>query len=612
MRSVLRALPIRWQITALHATILSLVLAAGAIVLWNTQRSYVFMSLEARHTTEVRALLPPDGDAKLASLLVAQQVPAPLKVTDLYRRLTDYLYPVGAAAPVSSKRLAVLDAALVRNGIPPLVQTAASEEQIRKALPAVLATLFPTGEDPALTFKKLTDFDPVLASQLMPAIERAPDAEALHSVAQELVQKVSAKERGAAVFLPDGRRIAQSRTGPVCAADVLSNQTVGAKRAEDFYAKLRPAGSFAARSTGQLTVLFPVLWQQSRPLALLQICVPTDVIDSSLNQLALSLAGGCIVVVGLATGLGVSATRRVLRPLDQVVATTRQIAAGDLQQRVGLPPGQTEISQLGAAFDAMVARLETSFLAQRRFVADAAHELRTPLTALSTSVELLHMGVAEDDPATTQRLLRHIDSELGRVIRLTNDLLTLSTLGAQPRIALHALDLSALLLDIAEQSRTMLREQTFAVHVTPELWVAGDADRLRQVVLNLLDNARKYTPRHGQITLRAVNDQQLIVVSVDDSGVGIPQSDLPHLFERFYRVDSARSRASGGSGLGLAIVQAIVAAHSGQVTIHSTPGKGTTVTIFLPRLAEASVPDPSPGAGAPTYPVTAPRRLAQD
>ncbi len=360
-----------------------------------------------------------------------------------------------------------------------------------------------------------------------------------------------------------------------------------------------------------------MIWQQDRPLALAQICVPTDSIDASLNQLATSLVVGWVLVVGLATGLGVTATRRVLRPLDQVVATTGRIAAGDLQQRVGLPPGRTEIAQLGAAFDGMVARLEEAFAVQRRFVADAAHELRTPLTALSASVELLLMGAADDDRATAQRLLRHLDSEVSRVIRLTNDLLTLSRLDARPQIALRPTDLSALLEEMGEPSRTLLRGQELIVDVAPGLWVQGDPDRLRQVVLNLLDNARKYSQPGGRIALRASSEcsvlsseltaadnitqsdststqnsklktQNWIFVAVEDTGVGIPAEALSHLFERFYRVDSARARASGGSGLGLAIVQAIVQAHHGQVDVQSALGIGTCVTIQLPRLPTPS------------------------
>jgi two-component system, OmpR family, sensor kinase len=425
----------------------------------------------------------------------------------------------------------------------------------------------------------------------------------------------------------------------------MSKDALSANAREKFFKLLKVRQYVAQIEKEQLTLLLPVLWQQDQPLALAQICVPSDSIDASLNQLAVSLIVGWVLVVGVATALGVTATRRVLRPLDQVVATTGRIAAGDLRQRVGLPPGRTEIAQLGAAFDAMVARLEQAFAAQRRFVADAAHELRTPLTALSASVELLLMGAADNDRATAQRLLRHLDSELSRVIRLTNDLLTLSRLDARPQIALRPTNLNALLEELAEHSRTLLRGQELIVDVAPGLWVEGDSDRLRQVVLNLLDNARKYAPPGGQIMLRAYADhrpptisqadketrdqrpetgdlqspvsnlrppvsglpvsrseQLSVVIEVEDTGVGIAADALPHLFERFYRVDSARARASGGSGLGLAIVQAIVQAHHGQVDIQSTRGVGACVTIQLPRLP---TPSTQP-AGAQDHSASAP------
>jgi two-component system, OmpR family, sensor kinase len=186
------------------------------------------------------------------------------------------------------------------------------------------------------------------------------------------------------------------------------------------------------------------------------------------------------------------------------------------------------------------------------------------------------------------------------VIRLTNDLLTLSRLDARPQIALRPTNLSTLLEQVSKHSRSLLRGQELILDVAPELWVLGDPDRLRQVILNLLDNARKYTPPSGSIALRvssgfrvqgselSVNSELLTqnwaVIEVEDTGVGIPAEALSHLFERFYRVDSARARASGGSGLGLAIVQAIVQAHHGQIDIQSTPGIGTCVTVQLPRL----------------------------
>jgi two-component system OmpR family sensor kinase len=326
-----------------------------------------------------------------------------------------------------------------------------------------------------------------------------------------LAQQLGAKEkdRGITILAYDGSVLAQNGFGPTCMwPSFVAKDALAAKVDDTVVKKLNAARYIGQIDRGQLTLLLPVMWQGNRPMALAQICVPTDSIDASLNQLAVSLIIGWMLVVGIATALGVTATRRVLRPLDRVVATSGRIAAGDLQQRVGLPPGRTEIDQLGAAFDAMVARLEQAFAAQRRFVADAAHELRTPLTALSTSVELLLMGAADNDRATAQRLLRQQDSELSRVIRLTNDLLTLSRFDARPQIVLRPTDLSTLLEEVGEHSRTLLRGQELAVDVAPALWVQGDSDRLRQVVLNLLDNACKYTSPGGRITLRAYTGER--------------------------------------------------------------------------------------------------------
>jgi signal transduction histidine kinase len=226
--------------------------------------------------------------------------------------------------------------------------------------------------------------------------------------------------------------------------------------------------------------------------------------------------------------------------------------------------------------------LEAAFLAQRRFVADAAHELRTPLTALSTSTELLLIGADGSDPTTTQRLLRHLDRELNRLIRLTNDLLTLSALDGHAPVTLRPTDLSALLEDVGEQTRDLLDGQDLRLEIATGIRISANPDHVRQVILNLLDNARKYTPAGGRITLAAA-DNGRVCVSVADTGVGIPREAQAHLFDRFYRVDSARTRRTGGTGLGLPIVHGLVQAHGGRVAIESEPNEGTCVRIHLPR-----------------------------
>jgi signal transduction histidine kinase len=646
MRSILRALPIRWQIPALYAVILALVLAAGGVALWNTQRKFQYDALVAKQVTELRALIPSEFDPKLDAMLYEPSDPAALEAR--YVSIVDVLLPPGSDSAVALKKIALLDPALADKVFPPGANLPPPDE-MRQILIKAVSAMFPPGEDLQDMRKKLLSIDPTLPADRWPA--PALNQRVFKAYAAELAQKISTKERGITIFSIDKSILAQDSGGADCLLQPVPAPKGGPVPVIDksnavYFDQLRKSTYLGSVSQGQLTVELPLLWRQDRPLALAQVCVSTDDIDAELNQLALSLVVGWALVVGLATLLGVTATRRVLRPLDRVIATTNQIAAGDLHQRVGLPPGDTEIAQLGAAFDAMIERLEAAFATQRRFVADAAHELRTPLTALSASVELLLMGAADQDPGTARRLLRHLDSELSRVIRLTNDLLTLSRLDARPLLDPRPLDLSALLEEVGEQSRTLLNGQALLIDIAPGLGVQGDPDRLRQVVLNLLDNARKYTPSGGRIVLRAYADDRgpttdhpfdtavpervegqgrrppttedrglkiedstvsagdsrfsildprssynrsvvgrwsSVVVEVQDNGVGIASEALPHLFERFYRVDNARARASGGSGLGLAIVHAIVEAHDGQVAIQSAPGEGTCVAIQLPR-----------------------------
>jgi signal transduction histidine kinase len=642
MRTILRTLPIRWQIPALYAVILALVLAAGGIGLWNAQRTFLYDGLVARQLAEVRAVIPEELNLKLESILYSAEKPDPAILKDFYAKIMTVLLPPGADSAVAYKQIALLDPKIADQAFPPGAELP-SREEMEKIVSQLVFELFPSDGDPRDTRKKLAMLDSTLAADLfpVPAIDKA----ALAKYAAGIVEQASAKERGVRILALDGGVLAQNDVGQLCRSPILPKAAMDKADSAAYYKKLRTVPYFETVDRGQLSLLLPMAWQQDRPLALAELCVSTAEIDATLNQLAISLLVGWALVVGLATALGVTVTQRVLRPLDQVIATTGRIAAGDLRQRVGLPPGRGEIAKLGAAFDAMVERLEAAFAAQRRFVADAAHELRTPLTALSASVELLRMGAADSDPATARRLLRHLEGELSRVIRLTNDLLTLSRLDARPRIDPHPLDLSALLEEVGEQSRALLRGQKLLVDVAPGLPVQGDPDRLRQVVLNLLDNARKYTPPGGRIALRAYADQRpttndqrsttiedrrlkiedsnarpgetlssilnpqssitpsvvgrplSVVIEVQDTGVGIPSEALPHLFERFYRVDSARARASGGSGLGLAIVQAIVEAHGGLVAVESAPGTGTCVMIRLPWQREATTETWSIGSG---------------
>lgn len=395
---------------------------------------------------------------------------------------------------------------------------------------------------------------------------------------EDLADALASRDVGAAIYRLDGTLVVTGTRGFNLPAPSIP------QLARDQNDNAPP--SLSDSDTGRVLslILAPRPGRPEDANVAVQVGIRTAALEESLNGLALGLGVGIALVLTAATALGVFATRRALHPLQKVVNTSLAIAAGDLTQRVGLS-GADEVGQLGGAFDGMVAQIEDSFAAQKRFVADAAHELRTPLTALSGSVELLRMGATQDDPAKSDRMLRHLDVELTRVIRLTNDLLTLSALDAQPKPTLKPTDLSALLRETAEQYAPIMAAHAFSVNVADGLRAQADGDRLRQVFINLLDNARKHTPAGKAITLRAWKEGNRACVEVRDEGEGIPAEALPKLFDRFYRVDDARSRSTGGSGLGLAIAKAIVDAHGGQLAVTSETGKGTMVRCWLPAIA---------------------------
>ncbi|MBA3947162.1 MAG: HAMP domain-containing protein [Herpetosiphonaceae bacterium] len=336
-------------------------------------------------------------------------------------------------------------------------------------------------------------------------------------------------------------------------------------------------------SQRQRAMLMPLYDQRGNIVAVAQVATSIQASDALLARLVNYLLRGTLVSAVAGMALSALATNQVLRPLSRIVVASDRVAKGDFAIRLNLPPGN-EISQLGAAFDEMVAQTAESFAQQQRFVADAAHELRTPLTAIGGSIEMLQLGVVDTEPEKRRRLLASIGNEVDRLGRLVNDLLMLSHLDQQPPTKHEPLDLQPLLLDLLEQAHIVAPQHAFVAQLPDPLPVCGNADQLRQVFLNLLTNASTYTPVGGVITVSG-QAATAITIRVADTGIGIPAQELPHVWDRLYRVDRSRSRARGGFGLGLAIVQTIVLAHHGQVAIASTPGAGTTVTVSLPRIA---------------------------
>ncbi len=426
-------------------------------------------------------------------------------------------------------------------------------------------------------------------SRLPSASPSAPQQDELANLAAVLTRP----DMNVVVYSPDGSVIARGQTAPAerhdgppwTRRDRRGRLPAPAPEAGHwaFEQVLRGSDEVHFNSFGgferQLAVLVPV-FEAGRLIAVVQVATPSQPIDALLRWLLVALFGGTLAVGVTALLLSWWATRAMLQPLRRIVDVTQHVAQGDLAARTGLQAGN-EIGTVGAAFDHMVARLQTLFGVQRRFIADAAHELRTPLTAIGGQLELLLMG-AVSEPAQQRRSLQRMNGELERMGRLVDDLLTLSRLDARPTLRQERVDLGALAQDVAQQMQALAPDRHFVVRAAPSVVITGDGDRLRQVLLNLLDNARKYTPEGGKIDISVERHNGDAVLRVADTGIGVPPADVEYVWDRFYRVDQARTRSSGGSGLGLAIVKGIAEAHGGRVALASRPGQGTTVTLTLP------------------------------
>ena len=270
---------------------------------------------------------------------------------------------------------------------------------------------------------------------------------------------------------------------------------------------------------------------------------------------------------------------KLFRPLETIATHARQISrADDLSRRLPDTGRQDEIGDLTMALNQTLERLETLFRTQQRFLADVSHELRTPLTTIRGNVDLMRrMGVADDS------FLDDIQAELERMTRLVNDLLLLARadVGGLP-IERKPVALDTLLLDVFRQLSMLDRPVDIILEEVDQVAVLGDADRLKQLILNLADNAVKYMVDGGAVRLGLSKTATQARIMIADTGIGIPEEDLPYIFDRFYRVDKARTRSHGGSGLGLSIVKWIVDVHGGTIEVESKIGKGTTFYVTLP------------------------------
>ncbi len=317
-----------------------------------------------------------------------------------------------------------------------------------------------------------------------------------------------------------------------------------------------------------------------------EVGTSTASMDLMLHQLLVLLAIGLPIAVLVAIGGGYLLVGRALAPVEQIAGKAEQITQHNLSQRLPVARTADELERLSLSLNHMISRLEDAFLNSRRFVADASHELRTPLTVLRAELEsvLSDKRLAPDLRETLGSALEEVE----HLSQIVEGLFALSRLDAgEAQAEWVKFDLAELAVTTADQISLVAEDKGISVSCDARrhVMVEGDRARMKQVVVNLLDNAIKYTPQKGAINLRVTAVNGHAVLEVSDNGIGIPPEAIPHVFDRFFRVDKARTRDPGGAGLGLSIVKSICTAHGAQVEVESDSG-GSRFRIRLP-LAHA-------------------------
>lgn len=294
----------------------------------------------------------------------------------------------------------------------------------------------------------------------------------------------------------------------------------------------------------------------------------------------LGVAGSAVLILGLAGGWWLAS--RAIRPIEDISATALKIAGGDLSQRINAADAESELGRLAAVLNSTFARLEAAFAHQSRFTSDASHELRTPVSVILSQAQT---ALSRDRPGEEYReALEACQRAALRMRRLTESLLALARLDAGQEPMKHErFDLSRVARECVELVRPLAVERGLQMECElPAADCVGDPERIAQVATNLLSNAIHFNRDRGEVRIAVSAENGSVLLAVTDTGAGIPPEDLPHIFERFYRVDKSRSRVQGRTGLGLAICKAIVDAHSGTVEVRSELGHGSTFTVKLP------------------------------
>jgi len=387
------------------------------------------------------------------------------------------------------------------------------------------------------------------------------------------------------IYKPDGELIASSPNA-LKQLNISSTSLVSLGSNRTVYEDLQVME--APEKPLDLRVLQIPVFEEGKMAYIVQVAGPLNSIRDMLKGLRFILFFLLpITVVLTSLFAGEFLASITLKPIKNMIETARQITAENLSLRIPPPQTQDELRELAETFNEMLAKIQQVFISQKQFIQDTSHELRTPLTIMRGELE-----VALKKPRTAQEycaILTSVLEETQKVGKLLEDLLTLARLdNGAAALAKSPTDIAALMRDILDDMEILARQKGVAIDLIsqPDVILHLDRDKMTRTFVNIIDNAIKYTPENGKISIEVLRENDRAIVTISDTGVGIPEQELPHIFGRFYQVD--KSRSSAGFGLGLSIARSIIEAHSGTISVKSVMGRGTTFLISLPVDAALS------------------------
>lgn len=380
------------------------------------------------------------------------------------------------------------------------------------------------------------------------------------------------------IFDVNGKNIASSRNIPSITR--LPKETLNYVFKGNYYFNNLNIESSKGKPLSLRVLTIPVT-ENDKMAYVVQVAGSTAIIHSALDNLKIRLFFLLPLLV-FATGIaGGFLARLTLNPVDSMIRTVRQITADNLKLRINIPDTKDEIKRLADTFNEMLTRLDKTFLFQQQFIQDISHELKTPLTVLKGELEVTLKKIRSVQEY--ESVLYSSLEEINKINRLVENLLILARFeNREIPFDIKPVDLNILIEKVLDDIKILSEQKNIKINFSEQKSIVLEVDenQIRQLLLNLLDNAIKYTPEDGSVTLSLKKENNLASIQISDTGIGVPENELPFIFDRFYRVDKSRSKE--GFGLGLSIAKSIVEAHKGRIEVESNLRQGTTFTIFLP------------------------------